>query len=181
MVGYGISKSQLVSRRGIPICHGRRAPVLYLGLSYRLVPDHQDRYLMVNSSVSALAANEDLSGELLHYDYEREKADGYPEAHLQICASSEHWDAVGERVARGSRSRPLSKLHLPVGPRRFRPSLEDVVEFLITEGIAEGHDGWKAVLAASRREFEEKQLRAAIRRAPEVAIAALYDHDLMDR
>jgi hypothetical protein len=63
--------------------------------------------------------------------------------------------------------------HLPVGGRRYRPTLEDMVEFLITERLARPKRGWKRAIADGREEFRKKQLRAAIRRDPDTARDAL--------
>jgi hypothetical protein len=93
------------------------------------------------------------------------------EAHLQICASSEAWRKAGKRL--DGRERLLERLHLPVGGRRFRPTLEDLIEFLIVEKLAEPQDDWESAIEASRSRFREKQLKAAIRQQPEIAIAEL--------
>ena len=108
---------------------------------------------------------------LLHYDYERDKGGGYPEAHLQVCATSPDWEQLRRR--QDDVHRPLAKLHLPVGGRRFRPTPEDLVEFLIAEDLAEGRDGRREIIENSRARFREKQLRAAIRRYPEIALDCL--------
>jgi hypothetical protein len=55
---------------------------------------------MVTSSVMILALAPDVADEsnlLLHYDYERGK-EIYPEAHLQVCASSDAWREAGRRL-----------------------------------------------------------------------------------
>ncbi len=59
------------------------------------------------------------------------------------------------------------------GGRRFRPALEDVIEFLVDEQLVRPREGWLGALDRSRREFREIQLRAAVRRDPEVARQAL--------
>ncbi|MBF6298222.1 hypothetical protein IU459_11790 [Nocardia amamiensis] len=165
VVGYKISKENRDLCFGIPVSTATTCPT-YMGVSIRLAPDEDDKYLMSISSVMLLARDEALEDVLFHYDYEREKFDGYPEAHLHVCATSEHWKALGP-------DRALEKLHLPVGGRRFRPALEDIVEFLIVERFAEGRAGWKQVIADSRHEFQMLQLRAAVRRYPEEARAVL--------
>lgn len=137
----------------------------------RLEQDFEDKYLMVRQSVMLLSASADPADTLLHYDYERDKPDDYPDAHLQICATSDDWKRVGIRTD-GS-ERLLERMHLPVGGRRFRPTLEDIVEFLIAEKLAQPKDGWKQAIAAGRESFRRKQLRAAIRRDPETARDAL--------
>lgn len=67
-------------------------------------------------------------------------------------------------------------MHLPVGPvggRRFRPSLEDVIELLIVEGLVDHRDDWEDALNVTRRPFQELQLKAAVRKYPHLAAEAL--------
>jgi hypothetical protein len=69
-------------------------------------------------------------------------------------------------------------MHLPVGPRegrRFRPSLEDVIEFLVVEDLVEARPKWQDALNATRSPFQELQLKAAVRRNQELAKAALEE------
>ena len=63
----------------------------------------------------------------------------------------------------------LHRLHFPAGGRRFRLTLEDVIEFLVAARLASGRQGWADVVAAEREEFYRIQLRAAVRRDPETA------------
>jgi hypothetical protein len=171
-IGYGISPSDLDPRM-IPLALGGKAPRLYLGLLYKMAADDQGRHPMILSSVMYLSPDRDGTQTLLHYDYERNKADDYPEAHLQVCATSEEWERAMSSY--GPKGRLLKKLHLPVGGRRFRPTVEDLVEFLVTEQLADGRRGWKAHVDQGRRSFEERQLRAAVRRNPEIALAILRE------
>jgi hypothetical protein len=133
--------------------------------------DDFNQHLMVLTSYMGLYADVDLAQVLVHYDYERDKADGYPDAHLQIPASSEHWATVLGRCPDSKDE--LEHLLLPTGGRRFRPTVEDVIEFVIIEKLADPHRGWEEVLNASRDVFLERQLRAAVRRHPDVAIHQL--------
>lgn len=74
------------------------------------------------------------------------------------------------------KTRQLERLHFPVGGRRYRPALEDVVEFLITEGLAVPRDErWEDVLRAEREAFQRIQLHAAIRRDPDAGREVLKD------
>lgn len=173
VVGYRITKDNQDVTEGIPVTTGRGAARFYLGLSIRLAPDDQRIHLMVTSSAMILATAADVADEsniLLHYDYERGKED-YPEAHLQICASSDAWRDAGRRL--DGRERLLERLHLPVGDRRFRPTLEDLIEFLIREKLAKPRRGWESAIEKSRARFRDKQLKAAVRRHPDTAIAEL--------
>ncbi|WP_176358181.1 hypothetical protein [Mycobacterium persicum] len=169
VVGYHVSRDN-VRGEGLPI-RIRKAPKFYLGLSIRLQP--KDDYLTVMSSAMVLATEATITNAnmLLHYDYERDKQDGYPEAHLQICASSDTWEEAGRR--HDGDVRLLNKLHLPVGGRRFRPTLEDILEFLIVEKLVEARPNWNVALDASRDAFREKQLRAAVRQFPHIALDQL--------
>jgi len=166
-IGRGINK-QSVSAQTIPVqrCMGAQ---LYLVVSYNLDADEFAEHLMVVSSVVGVCLDKHGDRELFHVDYERGKADGYPEAHLQVVAESADW---GTALAhRGHR--PLAKMHLPAGGRRYRTTLEDVVHFIIGEKLADPLPGHGDVLAKYREEFEERQLRAAIRRNPEIACEAV--------
>jgi hypothetical protein len=169
-VGFGIDAKNLEPRKGIPITIGKAARC-YLGLSYQLQPDEPGIFLMVHTSMVGLFRDQQLDRCLFHYDYERNKPDGYPEAHLQVNAESDEWRGLLS-VTPGAKQ-AVEHLHLPVGGRRFRPSLEDIIEFLIVEKIASGCDGWQVALNASRDRFLERQLRAAIRRRPEPAVSQL--------
>lgn len=158
----------------IPLTLGKR-PSGYLSIAYSLRPDSADKHLMVVSSFIGLYLDEQQTQILCHFDYEREKKD-YPEAHIQVCGESQVWDDW--LAARGANSRPMSKAHFPVGGRRNRTSLEDVVEFLICEGLvsevrADDKDGALSVCELSRAAFRERQLRAAVRRQPKIAISEL--------
>ncbi|MEV4144039.1 hypothetical protein AB0J40_10250 [Amycolatopsis sp. NPDC049691] len=175
VVGYQITKHVLDARVGIPLTVDNKAPRLFLGLSYRLAPDSASRYLMVVSSALVVTADKDLSEELFHYDYERNKSDGYPEAHLQIVATSDAWRKACTRP--DGTSRKVARLHFPVGPRRFRPTIEDLIEFLIVERLTPGHPGWAEIVESSRETFRIKQLRAAIRNDPETARRMLEEID----
>lgn len=118
-------------------------------------------------------ADEQGDAGLCYYDFEREK-DRYAAAHLQVEGEAPALD-----VLPGCRSRrDLHKLHFPVGGRRYRPCLEDVIEFMINEGFADGRLGWTDVLKAERDAFLMNQLRAAVRRHPEVATAVIREHNL---
>ena len=173
VIGYRITKDNQDLTEGVPVTTSGRDPRFYLGLSIRLAPDEAAEHLMVVSSTAILAIDPDVANDsnvLLHYDYERGK-EGYPEAHLQICATSGAWCEAGRRL--DGKDRLLERLHLPVGGRRFRPTLEDIIEFLIREQLADARDGWESALDAGRSRFRDIQLKAAVRRNVPAAIAAL--------
>ncbi|WP_245242153.1 hypothetical protein [Streptomyces sp. NEAU-H3] len=136
-------------------------PNLWMEVSFQLRFDDEREYLAVQQSFVGVFKGRESKEGLFHYDYERRKGDGYPDAHLQVYGSSAAW----EEALPG---RPLTKLHFPMGGTRFRPCVEDVVEFLIVEGVVNPRRGWKEVLNTSRNRFQENQLKAAMRRNPQL-------------
>jgi hypothetical protein len=172
LVGHGLSKDSL-EVRPFRLRVGRGRPHGWLEISYRLRLDEEREYLAVVSSYIGIYANDQPKSLLCHVDYERNKTHGYPEAHLQVegeSAALAAWRLVG-----GTRDRALCDLHFPVGGRRYRPALEDVIEFLIAEKLAAARPGWREVLDESRDSFRKLQLRAAIRRDLPTARQALKD------
>ena len=150
---------------------------LYLLVTFQLSLDVSEQYLMVRSSVFALARDPEMTDELFHIDYERDKQHGYSDAHLQVIGRSDAWDELLTETMTGNKPKSLGKLHLPTGGARYRPTLEDLVEFLVYEGFCAPNDldKFESIVAESRAEFEKKQLRAAIRRDLETAKQAVKD------
>lgn len=141
-----------------------------MDLGYHLFLDHAGR-LRVQTSAIAISAADASRSRLCHWDYERDKERGYPDAHLHIYGKSD-----AEQFWRPHLVNPgLEKLHFPVGGRRYRPTLEDVIAFMVGEGICEGRDGWAEEIHSSRAEYERQQLGAAIRRDEEGAVGWLRD------
>lgn len=173
MVAYRITATDQTIRQGIPLTLGPKDPSGYLGLFIRLGSDKRNRHLMVESSSFGFYLDPQQRALLARYDYERDKGDGYPEAHLQINGSAPVWDEVCRRE---ESSRPLEHLHFPVGGRRYRPTVEDLIEFLVVEGIAEGRSGWQERVAQGREGFRLKQLGAAIGNETDYAAEELRSH-----
>ncbi|WP_432828972.1 hypothetical protein [Dactylosporangium sp. CA-092794] len=144
---------------------------LWLDVEALLFAD-DDGHLTVQKSTWALLAGPQAADEVLHYDYERGK-DGYPEAYLQVYG---HNPSLEELLAAAGRKRSrLHHLHLPVGGRRFRPALEDLIEFLIDERLVEAKADSKLTLERSRTTYHDIQLLAAIRRRPSKSAEGLLD------
>ena len=169
LIGFGLGRSRFRTAR-FQVRGGR----CWLDVGYRMRLDDAREYLMVDASAFSIFAADDDRSCLCRYDYERGKSQ-YPEAHLQVYGESAalaSWAGIPQ-------PRQLDRLHFPVGGRRYRPALEDVIEFLITEGLADPRDeGWKDVLRTEREKFQRIQLRAAIRRDPETAREVLKDLDI---
>lgn len=147
-----------------------RAP-LWLKLQFSCELDPEGEHLAVRSSVFGLCIKPGTGFCPLRVEYDRHK-DHKQAAHIQI-----HGESAGLGWAYAQVGRPpmnLEKLHIPVGGRRFRPTIEDFIEFLDQESLLpQAHPGWLEVVAASRTNWEERQVRATVRRAPEIAAAQL--------
>lgn len=67
----------------------------------------------------------------------------------------------------------MESLHLPVGGDRFRPCLEDVIEFLVVECGFDRAAGWRSAVDKGRERWRRTQTRTAVRDAPSEAAAVL--------
>jgi hypothetical protein len=67
------------------------------------------------------------------------------------------------RPARVAKPHDLSSVHLPVGGERFRPCLEDFLEFLVVDCGVDHQEGWADVACAGRERWRRRQLGAAVR------------------
>ena len=175
-VGYGISPKDLAAK---PVPLGiRRPPACPLLVAYILGLDPEQAHLAVAKSQYGLYLDSDRQKMLVHWDYTRDPENDYPVAHVQVNGDCEHFDTLTEKARNAGRispMRPLRDFHFPVGGRRFRPALEDVVEFLVVEGLAEMRNDWETVVKEHRDRWEEHQLRAAVRRFPEIALQQLRE------
>jgi len=170
VLGRGVTKTNL-DPQAVPLTLGRRDPSAWLWVAFILGPDPEDEYLTVFKSGFALYVDPDRERMMLHYDYEREPAHSYPPAHVQVQGTAGDLSALSER--RSGQRKDLKDFHFPVGGRRYRPSIEDVVEFIIAEDLAEARPAWRNVIMDSRSRWEDRQLRAAVRRNPGPAMDQL--------
>lgn len=176
-VARGIGRRDF-SVKSLPLTLGNKPPAAYLFAAYILKADPEDAYLAVHKSQYGVYLDEDMTKMLVHWDYEREPATTYAAAHVQVNGECEHFNeltALARNSGRECPDRPLRDFHFPVGGRRFRPTLEDVVEFLSVEGLVDVRPGWEDVIREHRERWEDRQLQAAVRRHPQVAIRQLQE------
>ena len=93
---------------------------------------------------------------------------------------SAHWHVHGENTElgrilgdRGPVRGRLEDLHLPVGGIRFRPALEDVIEFLIVDLEFDHERAWRSAVNDGRERWRATQLAVAVRDSPEHAAETL--------
>lgn len=163
-------KLDRINRRGdpIPLQISRSPAKLSLRVFHALRMDDESRHLANIKSTYGLYVQHKSA---FAYHYERDADNDYPVAHLHIDGKAKRLQRILEVVGR-DKDKPTA-LHLPVGGRRYRPSLEDIIEFCIVERLVDARDGWQQRLSQSRERFHEQQLRAAVRDKPSVAAEAL--------
>ncbi len=144
-------------------------------------------YLRVRSSKFAVTFGSERAGQpMFRYDYDAELKKRSPRAHLQIgdsgnlaALSSLAGDGSKTarqrlgRVERGKAEFGPDDLHFPLGGERFRPALEDILQFLIDQLGVTAEPGWREVVEAARVDWRGRQLWAAVTDDPEMAVASL--------
>lgn len=173
LMGMGLTR-KVLTPTPIPLArHAASARVwLYLFHSYAL--DKEGVWLMMTKSTYAVYSTADMLDDslVLSVDFSRDPVNEYPAAHLHVAGDRQD-NLTAVCGGAGRRETVLRNLHLPVGGKRYRPCLEDVLEFVILEGMAEGHDGWQNEIEAHRTNWYDRQLRAAVRRDQDAAASAL--------
>ncbi len=158
------------------------APALRLKVRYDCDWDSAGQFLAVDrSEFHVLDASG--TGPLVRYEFVRRPSGSVPAAHLQVhgesAALAHALAARGSSTRRSraaaARQRParLPDLHLPVGGRRFRPALEDVIELIVDECGLDVADRWRDVLGAGRERWRRLQTRTVVRDDPETAAELL--------
>lgn len=104
---------------------------------------------------------------LVRLDYRHDMSSA-PISHWQIHAERGSFSSLLTRAhtldpKRVQSPHMLSSLHFPVGGERFRPSLEDFLEFLVSECGVDRIEGWETVLAEGREIWRRFQLRTVVR------------------
>lgn len=150
--------------------------VAYLGCSMDQELDRAGRYLKTTGSKVTVWSKIDRTP-LIRLEYDATMR-GAPISHWQIHAERGAMShllghAYGLPGAAVSRPHDFSSLHFPLGGERFRPCLEDVIQFLIEECGIDSKDNWRTVIEAGREKWRRIQLRSAVRDAPEEAASVL--------
>ncbi|MDE0236267.1 MAG: hypothetical protein OXN95_03465 [bacterium] len=159
----------------IPISPSDKKAAVFLYLLHSYEFDPEGVYLTMTQSTMSLYTSPDMEDDqlIVGIDYARNPGNQFPGAHLHVAGQRDDLDAVYLGDAR--KTRKLRDLHFPVGGKRFRPSLEDLVEFMITEEMVEPRPGWEQEVKKHRARWEAIQLKAAVRRNQKDAATALRE------
>lgn len=154
---------------GVPL-HVKGVPLAWLRVTYSCRPDSTGKHLAVDGSKFWLVSTKDRSP-LIRFEYEYD-ARTTPHSHIHVHAERGTLSHLLTRTRR-DRAHDMSALHLPTGGSRFRPDLEDVVQFLIAECGVDKVAGWKQAVKERRAEWRAIQTRAAVRAMAPVAAEEL--------
>jgi hypothetical protein len=125
--------------------------------------DSAGTFLAVDKSTIKLSALLDRNP-IFRFEYQRQ-AHRTPSAHIQVHG---HRGALSHLLSRAGHENPhsMEALHLPVGGARFRPCIEDVLQFLIDDCLFDAQPGWREYVERGRERWRRMQLRAAVRDVP---------------
>jgi hypothetical protein len=134
--------------------------------------DSRGRYLAVEESRFHLLADIDRTP-IIRFDYVR-NMNTRPHSHVQFHG---HRGALSHLLSRAEHPTPhdVSSLHIPTGGSRFRPCLEDVVQFLIAECSFDHLADWQRHVDAGRERWRRRQVAAAVRAVPSEAVRVLEE------
>ncbi len=141
-----------------------------LSANYKLCVDSYGTHVAVEHSSFVLKAKVDRAP-IIRWDYDRD-ARRKPRSHVQLTA---HRGALSHILSRLDHRTPhsIESLHIPMGGERFRPCLEDIVEFLIRDCGFQGSDGWENAIQEGRARWRRIQTRAVVRDSPGSAVTEL--------
>lgn len=154
---------------GVPLLAAGRL-LAWLRIDFLCRLDVTSQFLAIDKSKTWVVAEVD-STPIFRFEYLYE-ANWVPHSHIQVHAERA---ALAHLLSQTGHSKPhsMSSLHLPTGGSRFRPNLEDVVQFLVTDCKFDALDTWQVAVDRARAEWRRIQTRAACRALPQEAAEQL--------
>ena len=170
IVGYKVSDRNTTSSP-IPL-RINKEPEYDLDLSYQVKwLEEENRLTTVKQRVALSEHGSDSAVEFVAYDYSLDPENEYPQTHIHINYMSSEWERVLTQV--GRHKDIVTDLHFPAGDKFFRPSIEDLIEFCVVEGLVEHHAQWKETIEEYREKFYSTQADATVRKYPNEAAETL--------
>ncbi|WP_298944587.1 hypothetical protein [uncultured Microbacterium sp.] len=147
---------------------------IYLGL------DSSGKYLKAWKSKIAVHSTLDRTP-LVRQEFDAGMTTAVPMAHWHVHADR---GSLSHLLGRAHAVRPdivtkphdMSSLHFPVGGERFRPCLEDVLEFLVREFGIDRQPQWETAIRDGREKWRRMQFRATVRDLQDEAADVLVKH-----
>lgn len=157
-----------------PLSRENYSSIYTVYIEYELAVGPTESFLAVQRSKFELRVRTTPG---VRFEYERDYTSA-PTAHIHASGVSGLLSVALMANLEGTKQKQkrrgeLQRLHFPVGGRRFRPSLEDFLCFIIAECGFRGQPGWRNRLLDAREEWLDGQLRAAVGDHPAVAADAL--------
>jgi hypothetical protein len=167
------------SKQHIPLFVGGQR-LATLGVQIYLGLDSSGTFLKAWRSKIAVHSTLDRTP-LVRQEFDAEISDSAPLAHWHVHAdrgSLSHLLGRAHAIRSDVVKKPheLSSLHFPVGGERFRPCLEDVLEFLVREFGIDSQPGWSAAIRAGRANWRRMQFRSTVRDLQAEAAEVLRRH-----
>jgi hypothetical protein len=160
---------QSEKRGGVPLFAGGEQ-LAWLRIDFLCRLDVTAEFLAIDKSKIWVVAEVD-STPIFRFEFLYE-ADRVPHSHIQVHGER---GALSHLLSHTGHPRPhnMSALHLPTGGSRFRPTLEDVAQFLIADCLFDSLEAWRAAVDREREEWRRVQTRSACRAMPAEAAAQL--------
>ncbi len=167
-----VTKGELpLKRLSGDICVDR---FLIVRFDYEVFLNAETGSLTVNESMFSVIQGAKSSEPLVRWDYIRSPRSNIPCAHVQVHSHRDEWTHAllrgghhsrrsRRRIKNEARTPRIADVHFPVGGRRFRPCLEEILLFVIDEFGAQCTPQAHAALQRGMRKWEEIQLLAAMR------------------
>ncbi|MGN6130964.1 MAG: hypothetical protein ACTHOK_11550 [Nocardioidaceae bacterium] len=156
---------------GVPLL-ARGQQLAWLRFHYSCRLDQTEKYLAIDYSNVWIVSSKDRTP-LFRFEYAYDSLTK-PHAHIQVHGERGTLSHLLSRTRHG-KPHDMSALHLPTGGARFRPNLEDVVQFLLQDCQFDAVDGWLDAVHERRAQWRAIQTRAAARAMAAEAAAELRE------
>lgn len=151
-----------------------------LGVQVYLGLDSSENYLKAWRSKIAVHSTLDRTP-LVRQEFDAMVSESAPLAHWHVHADR---GALSHLLGRAHAVRPdvvkkphdMSSLHFPVGGERFRPCMEDVLEFLVREFGVDHKGSWQDAIREGRQRWRRMQFRSTVRDLQDEAADVLRRH-----
>lgn len=155
-----------------PLISARTPAVIgHFEVEFTIGRDRVGHYMAVHESSFRLV--DTRYRPIIRMEYLREPAK-VPSSHIHVHAQS---GPLTLFLARTGHRSPASveSLHIPTGGERFRPCIEDFLEFLIVDCGVAGSDDWREQVDEGRAGWRDYQARSVVRERPELAAEVLRE------